>query len=113
MPIESRSIAGKDIELVIRAIRSSMPIVIVRQYEVMKGSDDDGVWNFSLEAGGKNIQLESSTYNCPFVIETDEQCCKEALKANDVEEVVRLVLTYLRAVEGGSSVFLKGSLHWI
>jgi hypothetical protein len=63
----------RDIEQIIESIKKTSPEVTVRQVEVLHpGADDDGLWFFSKISGELEVQIESSTGMCPFLIETDE-----------------------------------------
>jgi len=84
-----------DIDLIILGVRGALPEVTVRQLQVTHPGDDDGLWFVGLPGVNKDIQLESSTGNCPFVVETDEQSSYQARVVQTVEEVVRIVVDYL------------------
>jgi hypothetical protein len=60
----------RDIDRIIASIKEQIPDVHVEQLQKTHPADDDGLWWFCVP-GRKNIQVESSTGNCPFLIETD------------------------------------------
>ncbi|HET8924584.1 MAG TPA: hypothetical protein VFN26_16495 [Candidatus Acidoferrum sp.] len=63
----------RDIEKLIQSFNAIYPTVRVRQLEVSHpGADDDGLWFFQRPDSGLEVQIESSTGMCPFLIETDE-----------------------------------------
>jgi len=63
----------RDIENIIQSFNTIYPTVRVRQLEVSHpGADDDGLWFFQRPDSGLEVQIESSTGMCPFMIETDE-----------------------------------------
>jgi hypothetical protein len=54
-------------------------------------ADDDGIWFF--RNGDVEVQIESSTGNCPFLIESNIQL--ERHTGNDVAGVIRLIAAQL------------------
>ncbi len=100
----------RDIDVVIRQVIQKMPEVEVEQLKVKWPADDDNLWWFSLPAVKMNIQIERAW--CPFLIETDEQSSKQALKATTVDEAVGMILTYLQSVQAGCPVRLTKALWW-
>ncbi len=63
----------RDVDQIIELIRSICPAVKVRQLRVsLPGADDDGLWFFEQPATEFEVQIESSTGMCPFLIETEE-----------------------------------------
>src|SRR4051812_16251057 len=87
------------IEAVIRGVRSALPNVEVVQMHPTHPADDDGLWWFRLPGISKDIQLESSTYDCPFIVEHDDMAStSEALTAHSVPEAVSFVVSYLRSI---------------
>ncbi len=85
----------RDIELVILSVQQELPDVSVWQLQKRHPGDDDGLWFFSLPGLEKDIQIESSTGNCPFLVETEEQSSYEARTAQTVKEVTRMIVEYL------------------
>jgi hypothetical protein len=61
--------ARPDIEEVVREVRARYPLVAVAQLEKTHPADDDGLWFF--RANGLEVQLESSSGSCPFLIESN------------------------------------------
>ena len=63
----------KDIEQIIRAVKTKHPAVSVHQLRVPQpGADDDGLWFFGADDSEVEVQIESSTGMCPFLVETSE-----------------------------------------
>ena len=63
----------RDIEILIQSFNTIYPTVRVRQLEVSHpGADDDGLWFFQKPDGKLEVQIESSTGMCPFLVETNE-----------------------------------------
>jgi hypothetical protein len=77
----------RDIDKIIELVCAAGPAVNVEQLKVLHpGNDDDGLWFFSQPESPFQVQLESSTGMCPFLIETDETDAR--FTANTVEAVV-------------------------
>ncbi|WP_050027518.1 hypothetical protein [Verrucomicrobium sp. BvORR034] len=89
-----------DIDAVVKVVRSAIPQVEVVQLQVSHpGADDDGLWWFRLPAVARDIQIESSTYNCPFFMEhSDMKSSSEAVIAHTVEQAATFVVSYLRSI---------------
>jgi hypothetical protein len=64
----------RDIDNLIQSFNTTYPTVRVRQLEVLRpGADDDGLWFFQRADSTLEVQIESSTGMCPFLIETSEK----------------------------------------
>lgn len=100
----------RDIDAVIRMAQQQMPTVRITQWHKIWPADDDSLWWFALPDVAQEIQMEGAS--CPFLIETDEQCCKAALKAATVQEAVAMIVGYLTAAQEGRSLHLEGQLYW-
>lgn len=62
-------------------------------------ADDEGLWRFRLPGTKGDIQLESATYDCPFLIEhSDMASTLEAFMAHSVPEAISSVVSYLRSI---------------
>jgi hypothetical protein len=87
----------RDIEVIIDRVKSRVPGVTVSQLTVKHpGVDDDGLWFFSFPGVSRDIQLESSTGKCPFLVEhSDMKATSEAKTARSIEEAVDEVVAYL------------------
>ncbi len=87
----------QDIELVISAVHSLIPGVIVVRMHRSHPADNDGLWWFRLPGASRDIQLESPTYNCPFLVENDDMTSiSERYTAHSVADAVSAVVPYLR-----------------
>jgi len=92
-----------DIEAVITEVRSEVPSVLVVQMHQTHPADDDGLWWFRLPGVSRDIQLESSTYDCPFLVEHDDmRSSAEAFRAHSVSEAVSSVVSYLRSISSAA-----------
>jgi hypothetical protein len=88
---------GRDIEEIIQKVKDRMPNVIVSQLTVSHpGVDDDGLWYFKVPGVEGDIQLESSSGQCPFFIEsTDTKSASHAVVAATIEKAVEEIISYL------------------
>jgi hypothetical protein len=59
-----------DIDNIISFVSSNYPWVTIKKLQVRHAADDDGLWFFANQSGTE-VQLESSTYNFPFLIESN------------------------------------------
>ena len=89
----------RDIDRIIQQVKEQLPEVDVVQLQKIHPADDDGIWWFRLPGIDKDIQIESSYGNCPFIVETDELCCEQARNAESVDDAVKMVVEYLRSLE--------------
>ena len=84
----------RDIEKLIQSFNTIHPTVRVRQLEVShQGADDDGLWFFQRTDGDLEVQVESSTGMCPFLIETNENDTRVTTATFDqtIETLARLL----------------------
>jgi hypothetical protein len=86
-----------DSDIIIERVRATLPRVLIRQLAVAHpGADDDGIWFFTMEGSVGEVQMESSTYDLPFLVEHDQMTSRDdAILATSVEQVVGTVCTYL------------------
>lgn len=88
----------RDVDRIIELIHTMYPQVRVEQLKVSHpGSDDDGLWFFDQPESPFQVQIESSTGMCPFLIETDENDAR--LTTSSVEETVRTLCGLLHLNE--------------
>jgi len=77
----------RDVERIIKAIKEISPDLSVRQLTVSHpGADDDGLCFFEQPNSEYEVQIESSTGMCPFLIETGESDAR--VEARSIEEAV-------------------------
>jgi hypothetical protein len=70
--------AMRDIDQVIQSMTKICPTVRVSKLGVSHpGADDDGIWFFKQSGSDFEVQLESPTGMCPFLVETDENDGRE------------------------------------
>jgi len=86
----------RDIDRIVDLAKERLPAIQVQQLRVTHPADDDGLWFFSLPGVRKEIQLESSTGMCPFIIEHSDmrETATEALGVS-VEYAVEAIIDYL------------------
>jgi hypothetical protein len=84
----------RDVEKIVQLVRAQFPTVTAEQMKVLRpGADDDGLWFFHHPESPFEVQIESSTGMCPFLIETDESDVR--LTVNSVEEAVQALSVLL------------------
>jgi hypothetical protein len=86
----------RDIDKIVDAIKEQFPEVKVIQMDKKHPVDDDGLWWFRLPGKSKDIQIESSTGECPFLVESDDTISSlDAVTAHTIDEAVKLISLYL------------------
>ena len=84
----------RDIEAIIRQLQLVQPDVRTEQLRVSHpGADDDGLWFFRHRTTDVEVQLESSTGNCPFLVERTDSA--DRFQACTVQQAVLLVVAGL------------------
>ena len=91
-----------DSDVILERVRAAYPGVMICQLKVAHpGIDDDGLWFFTIPEAVGEIQMESSTYNLPFLIEHDEmRATDERILAKSVDRVVDTICAYLHTRKG-------------
>lgn len=85
---------GKVCGTLIRQLQLAQPRVRTEQLKVAHpGTDDDGIWFFRHPATDVEVQLESSTGSCPFLVERTDSV--DRLQATTVQQAILLVVTGL------------------
>jgi hypothetical protein len=81
----------RDIDAIEIQLQSWRPDIVFEQLRVRHpGTDDDGVWLVRLPDNPAEVQLESSTGSCPFLVESNTST--ERLNAPSVGEAFLAVL---------------------
>ena len=84
----------RDIDAIAQALIQAHPSLSVTQLQVSHpGADDDGLWFFKHPSSPIEVQLESSSGYCPFLVESDAR--SETLTASTVEDAIALVASGL------------------
>lgn len=91
-----RRLRTRDVDHVLAAVLRSIPNVEITQYTQYRPFDDEGLWFFRVPGAKKDIQIESSSGECPFFIEhSDMKSSTEAINANSIDDTVKVVVAYL------------------
>ena len=77
----------RDIDLIVERLLADIPGVQVAQLKVSHFGDDDGLWFINIPNQEATVQIESSTGNCPFLIESDFN--DDRSYGRSIEETVR------------------------
>jgi hypothetical protein len=85
----------RDIDRIVEGVRHLVPDVVVTQLQVRFPADDGGIWWFAYENGCDDIQIESSTGMCPFLVETNEASGAQARRAYTVDEALHMLVEWL------------------
>ena len=81
----------RDIDAIISQLRLAHPDISAEQVTTLHpGADDDGLWFFHHPAHKVELQLESSTGMCPFLVESSASA--DRLVASTVKQAVELVV---------------------
>ena len=81
----------RDIDIIIQQLQLAHPDIRVEQLSVAHpGADDNGLWFFTHPASGIEVQLESSTGSCPFLVESAGSARRPM--AATVQQAIALVL---------------------
>jgi hypothetical protein len=81
---------ARDIERIVDLLHIRLPGVSASQLQVKHpGADDDGLWSIRLSHAPGEVQIDSSSGNCPFIVESDLN--NDRNSAYTVECVVELV----------------------
>ena len=111
--LDVRQEMARDIDMITENVREQLPGVTVEQLKVVHPADDDGIWWFSLSDVKRDVHVESSFGNCPFLIETSEQSSGEALRASSVDQTVQLIVEYLTAASKQiAPIILTAERYW-
>lgn len=92
----------RDIDKIIEVLRNAHQNLVIEQLRVTHpGVDDNGIWFFKNPATGIETQLESSTGNCPFLIESNRSSEREY--ANTIPQAISIDAGQLHAARTTSS----------
>jgi len=87
-----------DLDMIFQLLQEELPEVQWTQLPVTHPSDDDGLWFFWIPEASGEVQIESSSGFCPFLIATDKH--DQHRNADSPKEVAAIVLEWL-AMPGG------------
>lgn len=77
---------ARDIDSIIDRLSQVHPHVSIEQLRVTHPADDAGIWFFKVPGQAQEVQLESSSGMCPFLIESDVTDLR--VTAKSVEEAI-------------------------
>ena len=86
----------RDIDRIMELVKSAIPTVQCEQLKVSHPADDDGLWFFRVAGNPGEVQAESSSGMCPFLIETNNQVAQ----GRTVEETADTIIDRLRWPKG-------------
>jgi len=84
----------RDIDRLIELVRKEFPDVLFEPLAILHPPDDDGIWFFRLPGIKGEVQAESSSGMCPFMIETDKH--DERAHSETIEAAARTIVAWLR-----------------
>jgi len=61
----------RDIETIVELLKARIPNVQISQLKPTHPADDDGIWFITTPKSLREVQLESSEGECPFLIESN------------------------------------------
>jgi hypothetical protein len=83
----------RDIDQIVAALKRRHPDLLVEQRPGAYASIDEEIWFINLPSASLEIQLESETGNCPFMVESS--LSPERLNAATIGETINMVSTML------------------
>jgi hypothetical protein len=84
-----------DLREIIAGVTGALPDVELEHLQVTHPADDDGLWFFRRRGRSSwDVQIESSSGVCPFLVETDLD--NERRWGQTPEEVVEIIVALLR-----------------
>ena len=87
-----------DVDVIADEVRKHFPELLVSQLKVTHPADDDGIWFFHLPAKpDDDIQIESSSGFCPFLIENNRDDSR--LLGQTVEEVASIICQHFNGTD--------------
>lgn len=90
----------RDVDAIIERIQGKYPIVSVHQLQAKHKNDDDGLWFFRQPNSRFDVQIESSSGNCPFLIETSEHDAR--VTALSISETISVLEQWLHLSRGAA-----------
>ncbi|HZK82971.1 MAG TPA: hypothetical protein VFC46_17945 [Humisphaera sp.] len=95
----------RDIDQITASVRQSLPDVQIDQWIKLSPTDDDGLWYFRRPGANGEIQLESSSGNCPFTVESDAmKNSTQAVQASTPDAAVKLITQFLTEATSAKKV---------
>jgi hypothetical protein len=88
------SVCMRDIDKVIERVKAGLPNVFWEQLKVPHPADDNGLWFFSLPGLKEDVQAESSSGMCPFIVEGNQE--GQCVNCPTVEETADRIIEWLK-----------------
>lgn len=85
---------ANDIDVISEAFRNLGDAYTVTQLHVKHRADDDGIWFFRKAGTDIELQLESTSGQCPFLIESNQD--ERRLTAATIDEAKRILFDAFR-----------------
>lgn len=86
----------RDIDEICARVHAELPDVEIWQLNQRHPGDDNGLWWFRLPNLKNDTQIESSSGQCPFIVEHDDmKSTSDAETASAIDEAVAKVVVYL------------------
>ena len=80
----------RDIDLILEQLAATIPGVQTERLKVAHpDADDDGLWFINIQDRAGEVQIESTTGMCPFLIESDFS--NERSHGHTVQEVITTI----------------------
>ena len=83
----------RDIDEIVERVVAANKGISVSQMRKIHDADDDGIWWFGV-SDPYEIQVESSSGQCPFLVEMDIPGLPKRQEIETVDEVVQLVCRF-------------------
>lgn len=84
---------ARDVDTIIEQLKGAVPGIQIKQLQVTHPADDDGIWFITVPGKSGEVQIESSSGICPFLIESSYNDATH--KGATIEEVVTIVRSIL------------------
>jgi hypothetical protein len=88
----------RDIDRVQAELKRALPAIVIDQLQVSHPGDDDGLWFIAHPAALAELQIESSTGNAPFLIESNADDRRSTVES--VEAAVQTIMERLGIRDG-------------
>jgi hypothetical protein len=88
----------RDIDKITEFLQSRIPGVQISQLAIKHPADDDGLWFAKVRGRAEEVQIESASGNCPFLIESDFN--DERHEGRSILEVIETVVKLFSYREG-------------
>jgi hypothetical protein len=85
----------RDIETIVTIVKAALPRVACEQLKGTHPADDDGLWFFSTPDSKNQVQIESPTGMCPFLVEGDG--LGQTARCSTVESTAETVIRWFAA----------------